>query len=214
MPASTPMSRAAAWLTLAVSLVIFVLCWISEASNTLLAGRDLSIAHWFAGHRKHLASLSLDASALTAPAVVAGVALVVAVLLWFLRHRRDACLLALATLSAVGVTEVAKKVIGRSRPAAPINLRPETEASFPSGHVLVVSTVVLVAVYLLWPHLTKAWRAWSVALATVILLGMGLIRLIPGQHWFSDVVASYAVACAILAFVALVDSYTRKSAVS
>jgi|GEM_PF-6060937 len=103
------MSRAAAWLTLAVSLAIFGLCWISEASNTLLAGRDLSIAHWFAGHRKHLASLSLDASALTAPAVVAGVALVVAVLLWFLRHRRDACLLALATLSAVGVTEVAKK---------------------------------------------------------------------------------------------------------
>ena len=60
--------------------------------------------------------------------------------LWWANRRREAVLLLVGTLLAVLTVTIAKLLVGRPRPLAPLNLTPEGEPSFPSGHVVVTQT--------------------------------------------------------------------------
>lgn len=116
---------------------------------------------------------------------------------------------------AYAVGAAAKTIVARARPLAPVNLSPESEPSFPSGHVLVVATVAFVALGLAWAHLGKAGRILG-TIAVVAIVGlMGLDRLVVGAHWFTDVVASIAlalvIAVAVLSTFHLLKPETRTS---
>ena len=86
-------------------------------------------------------------------------------------------------LTAVAYAEgaVAKFAENRSRPLALVNLAPEGEPSFPSGHVLVVAAVAIAAT--------------------------ATDRLVDGAHWLTDFLGSAAMAAVITALVgALLNS--------
>jgi undecaprenyl-diphosphatase len=120
------------------------------------------------------------------------VSVAVAGFLWWRRQYRAAIVLAAASSLAVVVTTVAKLLVGRSRPLAPLNVIPETEPSFPSGHVLVAGVVVAVTIMMLWAHLSRVGRAVALGLGTMTVLAVCADRLVLGAHWTSDVLASLA----------------------
>ena len=87
-----------------------------------------------------------------------------------------------------------KVIVGRPRPAADlvtvVNQLPDY--SFPSGHVLYFTTFVGFLFFLAFTLVKPVW--WRTVL--LILLGsmvalIGLSRVYEGQHWASDVIASY-----------------------
>ena len=120
-------------------LVVSVL----SLSGPIVADGPVSL--WFSTHRTlDEGRFGLTIAGMTSPAFPPGQFRGGAVLFW-LGRRLEAVTLVAATVIAYGLGAVAKFAIGRARPVSPVNLAPESEPSFPSGHVLVVVTVAFVA---------------------------------------------------------------------
>lgn len=89
-------------------------------------------------------------------------------------------------------------IIHRPRPTTAQVLRVTEHPgawSFPSGHSIFVTTVVLVIVLCLANHFLHGWPrlvAWVLA-AAVILIG-GISRVYTGTHWPSDVISGILIA--------------------
>jgi undecaprenyl-diphosphatase len=137
----------------------------------------------------------------TSPALLVLLVAGVSALLWLRRFRFEAVVLASTVVFAYGVGGLAKLAEHRARPASPINLSPESEASFPSGHVLIVATIAIVALSLAWSHLSTTQRALAASAGAALTLAVAVDRLIVGAHWLTDVVGSLALAAVFGAMV-------------
>jgi undecaprenyl-diphosphatase len=175
-----------------------------------LAEDDGPVLNWLVGHRTSGWTAALEAVSSTAAAgsvvlLTAGTALVISV-----RRRswRPLAAVGLAGAGAGSVAEVLKAVVARPRPATTAMLGvPETGWGFPSAHTLVTSALVAAAALVVWRTTTRPpARALAVLAAGTIALAMGASRLYLGDHWFTDVLASYALAGAVTAVVAWLTS--------
>ena len=181
-----------------------VFAWMCDAvgDHNGVTALDQPVSLWFATHRSvaegHLGLLLAKA---TSPAVLIVVVAVTAFLLRRRGFRLESTLIAGATVVAYLAGAVVKFAEHRGRPVSPVNLAPESEFSFPSGHVLVVAVVVVVAVGLAWTHLTRAARILAAVASTGAILLIALDRLVVGAHWLTDVVGSVALAGIIAAVV-------------
>lgn len=189
-----------------------VFAWMCDAvgdhNGITIVDRPVSL--WFAGHRSITEGhLGLVLAKATTPVVLVAVVLLTAVVLRRRGHRTASTLLVGATLLAYAVGAAAKFGERRARPIAPINLAPETEPSFPSGHVLVVATVAFVALGLAWNHLSRSQRVVAAATAAGATVLVAVDRLVVGAHWMTDVVGSLALAAVIVAVVVSADRLMR-----
>lgn len=164
---------------------------------------DGPVARWFSLHRSvvegHLGLLLAKA---TSPAVLVVLVGASALVLWWRRLRVPAVVLVAAVMAAYATGFVAKYGEHRARPLAPINLAPETEPSFPSGHVLVIATIVGVVLLLAWRHLGTVGRVLGVVAGAAVVSLIALDRLLVGAHWATDVLGSLTLAAAIVATAA------------
>jgi undecaprenyl-diphosphatase len=171
-----------------------------------LAEGDSPVLGWLVGHRTSGWTAALEAVSSTAAAgsvvlLTAGTALAISV-----RRRswRPVATVGLAGVGAGALAEVLKAVVARPRPATTAMLGvPETGWGFPSAHTLVTSALAAAVALVVWRTTTRrAARALAVLAAGTIALAMGASRLYLGDHWFTDVLASYALAGAVTAVVA------------
>ena len=135
---------------------------------------------------------------------------VVAWLLWR-RRTRLAIFVAVTVGVSPGLNDLVKSAVDRARPVLPDPLAHEGGASFPSGHAqaAVVGYAVLLLVFL--PHLRGAARDVAVAVAVLMVLGIGLSRVALGVHYVSDVLAGYALGAAwVAAMIASFDVWRRE----
>lgn len=110
-----------------------------------------------------------------------------------------------AAVAGAGLLSVlVKDVVGRARPATATMLgAPESGPGFPSAHTLVFTALAGAVALVVWRATASAGvRAVSLAGAVVTSGAMGVSRLYLGDHWCTDVLASYALAGAVLAAVA------------
>ena len=178
--------------------------WLCDAvgEHDSVTSVDGPVSLWFAAHRSIAeGNLGLLAAKATSPVVLIGLVAITAILLRRRGFRTESTLLLGATVVAYGAGAVAKYAEHRARPSSPVNLSPESEASFPSGHVLVVATLAAIAVGLAWRHLSKVGRAGAIVVATVVIIAMALDRLVVGAHWLTDVLGSLALASVIAAVI-------------
>ncbi len=122
--------------------------------------------------------------------VVALLALVVARRLGW-RHAA----LVIAGLGASAITTLLKHLVDRQRPPGRIELDP----SFPSGHTA-WATAVFGLIFVLAIRRRHYWPA----AAALIVAAMGPSRLLLGVHYFSDVLAGYAIGLAWLLALTLI----------
>ena len=132
---------------------------------------------------------------------VAVVGLTAAWLLWRRLPRLAVFAVVTAVTSALLNTAV-KSLVDRARPALPDPVAHAHGFSFPSGHAqaAMVGYAVLLLVFL--PALRGAWHGLAVAVATVMVVGIGFSRVALGVHYVSDVLAGYALGAAWVAAMA------------
>lgn len=134
----------------------------------------------------------------------------VALLFWRAGYRTETKFAVAASASAV-LTEAFKRVFARPRPDAELVAVVEgaTGHSFPSGHTLFYVTFFGFLAYLAYAQLKPGRLRTAVLLLTgLLILLVGPSRIWMGQHWASDVLASYGLGLAYL--VGLVWLYGRR----
>jgi undecaprenyl-diphosphatase len=200
-----------------VAPLVAALCLAAWAAllAMVLTGEGLTeddgpVLGWLVGHRSAGWTAALEAVSSTAAAgsvvlLSAGAGLAISI-----RRRswRPLAGVGLAGAGSGAVAEVLKAAVGRPRPATSLMLGvPETGAGFPSAHTLVTSALVAAAALVVWRTTTRpAARTVAALAAGTIALAMGASRLYLGDHWLTDVLASYALAGAVTAAVAWLTS--------
>lgn len=138
---------------------------------------------------------------------VIGMPLLALSIMVFLALRRRSwtpvILIAGAGLGSLLMTIAGKELIGRTRPPELDAVAPfETSPSFPSGHTLNATVIAGIVVYVILLHQhSRLVKVLSITLAAVFALTMGISRVFLGHHWFTDVVAAWALGLAWLAVV-------------
>ncbi|MGO4589311.1 phosphatase PAP2 family protein [Paenarthrobacter sp. 2TAF44] len=113
--------------------------------------------------------------------------LVVALLIW--RRPKAAMFTALAGLSALGLTQLTKAVVGRERPQGATVL--SDTGSYPSGHVSATTAFLVVLALLIG-------RQWAKVVAVLGILAMMISRTYLSAHWLSDVLGGACLAAGVV----------------
>ncbi|MGW6458852.1 phosphatase PAP2 family protein [Streptomyces sp. NPDC055078] len=128
-------------------------------------------------------------------------------LLWWRGERLLAVWIAATSALGTFVQQGVKAALGRERPQWPDPVDSAHYASFPSGHALTAVVCLGLLLWLLRRHGVggRLW-AWSVAVAAVSVVGVGLTRLYLGVHWPSDVIGGWLMgACWVALSIAAHD---------
>ncbi len=126
-----------------------------------------------------------------------------------IRRRWLACA-AVATGMTISLvfTIVLKVWIGRVRPDDSDVLGAiSTGFAFPSGHTLNATVYLGLLVVLMALATRRPWlRAVVIGAGVVLAAGVGVSRIYLGYHWFTDVLAGWAIGVGVLGFVLLVTA--------
>ncbi|MGN7797659.1 phosphatase PAP2 family protein [Leifsonia sp. 22587] len=130
---------------------------------------------------------------------------VTAILILALRRRSwtPVLLIGAAGIGSLLITIAGKDLVGRHRPPLADAVPPyEYSPSFPSGHTLNAVVVIGIIAYLLVlrRHTAHA-RVLLICAAAVYAFTVGLSRIYLGHHWFTDVLAAWALGAAWLALI-------------
>ncbi|MEW5812081.1 MAG: phosphatase PAP2 family protein [Actinomycetota bacterium] len=118
------------------------------------------------------------------------------------RNVRVAVFLILSVELSGLVTEVAKTLVDRPRPATA--LVSAASSSFPSGHALGVMVAVTALLAVALPLVPAVQRGWLIAVGVTVIVTIGAGRVVLNVHHPSDVLAgwalgyAYVVACLLL----------------
>lgn len=122
--------------------------------------------------------------------------------LWLAHHPREAVFLAVALGGGAALNTVLKAVFQRPRPALPWSVANPTY-SFPSGHSMSSLVFFLGVALVVWVLAGPRWGGVAFALASVIVLTIGVSRIYLGYHYFSDVIGGYSAGLCWLSATAL-----------
>ncbi|MCU1658169.1 MAG: putative rane protein [Pseudonocardiales bacterium] len=117
------------------------------------------------------------------------------------RQWRLAVLIAVTMVGAAILSGVTKSLVHRARPVVPMPVAHVGGGSFPSGHALTSFVAVGLAVVLLVPVLSAAWRVVLIVVGAVVVLAVGFSRLILGVHYVTDVLGGWLIGGLWLAVV-------------
>jgi undecaprenyl-diphosphatase len=136
--------------------------------------------------------LMRDASALGSVLVVTLLSVAVVVTLWMEKQRTAAVWLAMAVLSAAGISSLLKHLFARERPDLLATELLPASFSFPSGHAF-LSAVVYLTVGALLTRLIQSQRTRIFVLLVAVLLTAltGTSRVYLGVHYPSDILAGW-----------------------
>jgi len=114
------------------------------------------------------------------------------------KRAREAIIVGGTVAGAAASAYLLKLLFARPRPDLWQTLVDETTYSFPSGHAIGSSALVLSLMVVAWP---SRWR-WPVTITSgVYMLGIGYSRLYLGVHYPTDIVASWLLSVVWLIFV-------------
>lgn len=123
---------------------------------------------------------------------------------------RAAIAFAATTLAARLFVLLLKRLVARARPPAHGHAVPTYTTSFPSGHTLMATVMLLAAAALLTDGESATAQVCAYAFAAALSLAIGLARMYLRAHWASDVLAGWLAAGAWVAgSLLIVDRLTR-----
>ncbi|MDO3068549.1 phosphatase PAP2 family protein [Mycobacteroides abscessus] len=194
MPARSDRGYVWPLLSAAAALIVFALLWLGYTQqwnglSRLDVGALTPAHHYGIAHPGWVTAWDVFATALGPGAFRIGGAIIIIVLLVRGQRRPAVFLLVTIELSAL-VTELAKLLAGRPRPAT--KLVDAYGTSFPSGHALGIMVCVLALLTVFTPKVVAAWRPWLGMLGGVLILLIGVSRVLLNVHNPSDVLAGWA----------------------
>ena len=177
--------------------------------NASFQHRDQAIQSWVHGFaRPMLTEMMRGLSWIGSPIMLVPTITLAVALLWRLRRKDDALLVAAAALGGVALDEVMKLHFKRLRPDLPWAFVHEHSFSFPSGHSTLAIVMYGVIVYKAEVKLRSKWaKAALIVGACLMAMGIGFSRVYLGAHYPSDVAGGYFVGAVWLAAVIASDSW-------
>jgi undecaprenyl-diphosphatase len=176
---------------------------VSESEG--VAGLDLPILTFMMGLRTPLLDAVVTGYTDIAGPIGMPILAVAAILILSLRRKSwtPAILIAAAGIGSLLMTIVGKDIVGRARPPLMDAVPPyEYSPSFPSGHTLNAVVIAGVVAYLLvLRRRTIHGRVITIVVAALFAVTIGFSRVFLGHHWFTDVLAAWALGGAWLALI-------------
>ncbi|MCL4517746.1 MAG: phosphatase PAP2 family protein [Thaumarchaeota archaeon] len=127
-------------------------------------------------------------------------------------HKRETIVTATSAVSSAILSLIFKLLVERPRPSANlVRVTSElTDFSFPSGHVLYFTAFFGFLLFLAYTLLKHSWCRTLVLFILGGIIGLiGLSRVYLGQHWASDVIASYLLGSLWLAMIIFVYRWLK-----
>ena len=163
---------------------------VQTASPTLQTV-DTEVHEWTRGQRSAGATLFFTFFTIVGTPVALGLLVTIVTIVMAVRGRyRWASYLVVTTVIGSLLVVQLKLLFARDRPDLAAALRSADGYSFPSGHAM-GSTVVLLALSYLILRAQQSWkkRAAGLALATATIVAISVSRVYLGVHWISDIAA-------------------------
>jgi membrane-associated phospholipid phosphatase len=196
-----------AWVWLVVGLLSCAAILGMVTMTEGLAEQDGPVLGWLRGHRQPWVTLLMEFVSSSTVTVLVPVAVLIATSAVALARGswRPVATVGLAFGGASAISLALKSSVQRTRPSAAAALgAPASGWSFPSGHTLLTSALMGALVMLVWRRTSKVVVRTAAATGAVAgALLMGVSRLYLGDHWLTDVLASYALAISSLALTAV-----------
>ncbi len=168
---------------LAVLVALFGLGAV--AKTAALTRWDIAFDEELAERRNSaLTWLAKAATDVSQTSVGVALALLIPLVLWVLRRRRDAVRVLLAFAGALTLTLVAKVTVGEHRPPARLWIEaPDNADSFPSGHTTIAAALALALILVVRGRA----RALVAVLGVLLTAGVAFARMYLGVHYLPDV---------------------------
>jgi membrane-associated phospholipid phosphatase len=204
-------ARTATGLALTMVLATIVLAGIVVGclllmvrSNTGLARFDRGVAAWGADEANALATSVLRTITWLGSTVGVVVIAVVVGVVVYMRSRRPAVFLYLLLVVAGqnAIANLVKLAVHRARPTLE-QLVGTSGTSFPSGHSTAAAACYAAFALVLGIGLAPRMRATLFGVAAAIAVAVGCSRMFLGVHWFTDVLAGFAVGWAWFAVISI-----------
>jgi len=176
------------------AVIVYAAMWVGYVQNWAWLGAVdaglLRVFHDFSVTRPGWVSFWVSFCIVFGPSGFRVIALVLIVVA-LLRRNLQAALFLVVSVELMGfVTEVAKRIAGRPRPATA--LTDAVSSSFPSGHALGVVVGVLALLTVTWPFIGQRLRIPLAVLGAALVFTVGFSRVVLNVHHPSDVVAGWA----------------------
>lgn len=181
-------------------VVAFILFWTPVIVFLRIAGEilerkpiglDLNILHWIHVHSNNtLDHIFLVITSAGNVEYILPISLIIFGYLVYKKRRLYASIILFGMGGAAAANFILKLLFHRDRPAFWHSLITETGYSFPSGHAMLSSALVLSLVAILW---NTKWRITSIVLGALVILSIGYSRLYMGVHYPTDIIAGWSV---------------------
>ena len=129
------------------------------------------------------------------------IALLIFGTLLYKKQRRNALLFAFGVGGAALANFILKLIFQRDRPSFWESIVIEHGYSFPSGHAMVSSALVLSLIVILW---NTRWRIPTIIVGGTIAVMIALSRLYFGVHFPTDIIAGWSVSIIWVTIVTIV----------
>lgn len=155
---------------------------------------DTTFLHWVHSYSKPtFDGIFLFFTSIGNPSFVIPIVFLLAGYLLYKKYYAHMFLLLFGVGGASLLNLILKEIFQRHRPALWHTLITETDYSFPSGHAMASSALILCLIIMVW---NTKWRL-PVLIGGIIVIGMiGLSRLYLGVHYPSDVLAGWFISTA------------------
>lgn len=195
------------FLILITLLILLLFFWGGiELRNVFMVDRAQQFDEWVllslrdAEHPQHLIGphwveeTVRDITALGGPSVLTFMIVGVLAYLMLKRNYRASALVFVATLGGLIISLLLKDIFLRPRPDIIPALMVETSPSFPSGHSMLSAVVYLTLGSLLTRLETSPKiRVYTISIAILIAIMIGLTRIMLGVHYPTDVLVGWIV---------------------
>jgi undecaprenyl-diphosphatase len=192
-------------------IIAFVLFWTPVVVFLKIAGEilerqpigiDISILHWIHSTASpSLDSIFLFITTLGNVEYVLPITVLLILFLVYKKQRLNALIVTFGMGGAAAANFVLKLLFHRDRPAFWHSLITETGYSFPSGHAMLSSALILCVIAIVW---NTKWRIFSIVVGAIVVGLIGYSRLYMGVHYPTDIVAGWSVSAAWIAVVLVV----------
>lgn len=203
----TALAIAGAGLYVFVALTVVV---AADHGPTLLDNRVLELADTL--NSAFGVALAKAITAFGSLPVAGGAALIGVVVLARRRRPIELAVLVLSAIAIFAAVHITKAAVGRPRPPRP--LTPTSLSAFPSGHAAYSTVYVALAAIAARLKVGMGRRAALVSAALLFAGAIGVSRAYLRVHWWSDVLAGWALGAAIfgsLAAAGVVVGYFRNN---
>lgn len=199
-------------------ILAFVLFWTpvivfaklaSEVIDTQPISLDVTILQWIhAQSTSFLDDLFLIITTIGNVEYILPITVAILVYLLYKKQKLNALIVFFGVGGAAAANLILKLIFHRDRPAFWQSAITETGYSFPSGHAMLSSALLLCLIVLLW---NTKWRSAAIIGGGVLIALIGLSRLYLGVHYPTDIVAGWSVSLVWIIIVTIIAKRVSNS---